>query len=512
MVAETGALVGVALERLNRQSVLGLLQQVVHEIDEHCRRFPELTSGAISTLRLELESKIQSLQLTIADAASEREKLGSSVAELKAQFGDWLANLEVSVNGLVGDSLTLRLPDIIEQIRNTINVTIQEQAGASVTEAELTALTLKLNELNDKLELLRQATAALEGGDLKQIEALIQKALLNIELSPVLINMPVEINGSKISLHELLVVLAGGDRVAQTHFTYDSDDITGARFVLVDNTIVNFTCERHDSPSDEITLVFKTDDWKGVPAAFSIRFAKQTTELSMCGRTIALDSYDVLYQTNVVFDLLGAVVTVDPLVCVAPPEAPETPEAPNTPGESGESGESGKPEDPEAPAKPIEPKIINGSFEVCSARQTLKAGDGRLRGWNVGGAGIDWIDRKRWQAGDKLRKSIDLNATGPGGVSQPLKTVPGARYRITFALAGNPGGTQGLKTLRVSAGKSAWKAFTFDTRGKSAKRMGWVQRNYEFTAKTKTTMLRFQSKTAGNSGPALDNVRIRRLS
>ena len=103
-------------------------------------------------------------------------------------------------------------------------------------------------------------------------------------------------------------------------------------------------------------------------------------------------------------------------------------------------------------------------------------------------------------------RSLELNAhVEEGAIAQSLITEPGRRYRVQFALAGNP--NQGaLKTLRVSAA-GTHAEFAFDTTGHTPTDMGWETKTWEFVAQDVTTVLSFESLTAGTwAGPAVDNV------
>ena len=122
---------------------------------------------------------------------------------------------------------------------------------------------------------------------------------------------------------------------------------------------------------------------------------------------------------------------------------------------------------------------------------------------------VAYASRRHWKAADGQR-SLDLGGSpGFGGVKQTFKTRKGQKYRVTFALAGNPGGTVAEKRLGVrAAGQKEF--FTFDTTGKSREDMGWVTKTWDFTAEgTETTLELFDAMTEDPfAGPALDNVSV----
>jgi choice-of-anchor C domain-containing protein len=155
---------------------------------------------------------------------------------------------------------------------------------------------------------------------------------------------------------------------------------------------------------------------------------------------------------------------------------------------------------------------VNGSFETGTYTDngagfdTLPAASTAITGWTVGGSGIDWIGTL-WTAADGTR-SLDLNATAAGSISQSFATTIGNTYVVTFALSGNPQGDLGVKSLTVSATGGPTTAYTFNTStaGNSVTNMKWASQSYTFVATSASTVLTFTSTTAGAYGPALDNV------
>jgi choice-of-anchor C domain-containing protein len=152
----------------------------------------------------------------------------------------------------------------------------------------------------------------------------------------------------------------------------------------------------------------------------------------------------------------------------------------------------------------------NGDFENGNFTGTLytslSAGAPNLTGWTVGGAGIDWLGfHTRANTGTR---SLDLNQMDAGSVSQTLTTVPGAVYRVSFALAGNPVCAPVTKTLSVSAGNSQ-STYLFNTTGYSQANPGWVNQTFRFQATSSSTTLTFASQNPGSScGPLIDTVSI----
>ncbi|GFE19639.1 hypothetical protein Sliba_00920 [Streptomyces nigrescens] len=94
-------------------------------------------------------------------------------------------------------------------------------------------------------------------------------------------------------------------------------------------------------------------------------------------------------------------------------------------------------------------------------------------------------------------------------VSQTFRTTAGRTYTVSYALAGNPAGNQGVKTGEVLIDGQNFQDFSFDTTGKTFARMDYVGRQVTFVATGASTTLSFASTTAsGAYGPVIDNVRV----
>jgi choice-of-anchor C domain-containing protein len=155
--------------------------------------------------------------------------------------------------------------------------------------------------------------------------------------------------------------------------------------------------------------------------------------------------------------------------------------------------------------------LTNGSFEDGpdpGQWHAAEVGATTIKGWTVTRAQIDYIG-PYWTAADGKR-SLDLHGSpGFGGVSQTFKTDKGKKYKVTFALGGNPMGSVPKKTLAVSVGSQS-KEFSFDTSGKSQRAMGWQNVTWEFTAESDRSTLELRStmKEDLNCGPSVDNVSV----
>src|SRR5260370_41188947 len=97
--------------------------------------------------------------------------------------------------------------------------------------------------------------------------------------------------------------------------------------------------------------------------------------------------------------------------------------------------------------------LVNGSFEEGpdpgpQGVTWFNEGATDIKGWTVTRGQISYVSTM-WQHADGKR-ALDLHgAPGFGGIKQTFKTKKGQKYRVTFALAGSPGGKLPKKELRV---------------------------------------------------------------
>ena len=155
--------------------------------------------------------------------------------------------------------------------------------------------------------------------------------------------------------------------------------------------------------------------------------------------------------------------------------------------------------------------IANGGFEASgpiAAWRSLGAGSTAVSGWRVT-AGTGALVGSFWRANSGAN-SLEVGSPGAGTIAQTIGTQRGRRYRLTFALAGNPDGPPRVKTLVVSAG-AATHTFTFDITGHSRSAMGWTNETLEFTALDAATTIRFARLDGGAAawwGPVIDDVSV----
>jgi len=166
-----------------------------------------------------------------------------------------------------------------------------------------------------------------------------------------------------------------------------------------------------------------------------------------------------------------------------------------------------------ANAQNLEPQsiLINGSFENYGGSGNSNIGAG-LTGWTIGNAGgIDIVFSTGvvpyyWKAADG-DVSLSLAYFGPDSVTQTVATQPGKTYRLTFSMAAEIYGGPPTRTMDVLWNNSVVSSPSFQYTGQGPENMGWTQFSLNVVG-TGTDSLSFLATSAGNYGPALDNVSL----
>jgi choice-of-anchor C domain-containing protein len=155
--------------------------------------------------------------------------------------------------------------------------------------------------------------------------------------------------------------------------------------------------------------------------------------------------------------------------------------------------------------------VTNGGFEAPDgvANYQLFGTGMSMDGWTIEQGTVEIVASTYWQSAEG-RQSLDLNGVGDmiGTISQDIATTPGQRYRIRFALAGNPEGGPNIKSLKLSWVGKELEQLQFDITAHSTTNMGWEYHEYVVYASSTTSRLRFHSTSSGFCGPALDDISL----
>lgn len=146
------------------------------------------------------------------------------------------------------------------------------------------------------------------------------------------------------------------------------------------------------------------------------------------------------------------------------------------------------------------PVVVPGTFQGFAAPGTMGA-------WTVTQGNVDLIGAGFWESADG-NQSLDLDGGQSGAVAQTFATVPLLKYRVTYALAGNPASGPVIKTGKVQANGATIQNFWFDITGTDYVDMGYVYKHTYFIATGFWSTLEFSSTTPGAYGPVIDDVDV----
>jgi hypothetical protein len=158
--------------------------------------------------------------------------------------------------------------------------------------------------------------------------------------------------------------------------------------------------------------------------------------------------------------------------------------------------------------------IKNGSFEEPKVTPPFAQQNLSFTSWNLSAGNVDIVENSHWQAGQGVQ-SLDLNGIDAGSLSQTVITsIPtklyALRFRLSFCLAANPGGSEPAK-LELIWNNTSMGIFTFDAQSQSAADMGWVNYTGVQTlpaGRRSVNTLVFRSLNTGSAGPVIDNVSL----
>jgi len=167
--------------------------------------------------------------------------------------------------------------------------------------------------------------------------------------------------------------------------------------------------------------------------------------------------------------------------------------------------------------------ITNGNFEdgpaitPTEAIHAVGVGDPSLNGWTVTSSVVVIVTDNYWVPLSQHRSLClsDMRPgstnTAPGAIQQTFSSAPGAVYRLTFWMSGEPFSSPTIKHLRVNAGP-VQQDYTFDITPAWHWDMAWQQHTLDFTAGSATTSVSFASQDISTWGPAIDSMKVELVS
>lgn len=166
-------------------------------------------------------------------------------------------------------------------------------------------------------------------------------------------------------------------------------------------------------------------------------------------------------------------------------------------------------------ALPATAQLVNGGFEDPGLGfRTVNSGETYGSWTNGGPSNIEFVKAEVRPTLPGLEFSayegsywIDLVGTGsPSSIFQDVVTVPGTKYEISFAFAGNPFSGARIMTMDALWNGAVQGSYTHNTAGHSGADMGWTVYTFVVTG-TGSDRLTFKATSGGSAaGPALDAV------
>lgn len=161
--------------------------------------------------------------------------------------------------------------------------------------------------------------------------------------------------------------------------------------------------------------------------------------------------------------------------------------------------------------------LANGNFEsgpvipLAAPILAVAPGGTALTGWSVAVGAVNIVTDNYWVPLSGTRSLVLSNANGAGAIEQSIATAPGAVYRLTFWMSGEPFSAPTIKHMRVNAGP-VQQDFAFDNTPAWHWDMAWEQHTLDFTANSSTSTLRFTSLETTAWGPAVDSMKVELVS
>lgn len=301
---DTSAVLATALERLNRQSVVKLLQQLVQEIDEHYTGVDTKINEAVDAAKTEVSQQIDNLQTTLGEHGNDIESIRQTAEGTQNALNSHINNYQSSISVMIDGQIEAKTPGIVQQAIDAMTPQVQTLINDTLSTESLTGVAAKITELKNEIALVDAAAKSLDTGELAQVSALLEQVLASKDLSGVIASASIPVNGTPVRFDKLLEALANQPKVVSLSLSYANDDISGAVFTLSNQQQAVFSATRRtDESAFTLTYEFNTANLNGLPASFELRFVMKMWGAAMCGKQVSMTQYDAVHQTNVLFNL-----------------------------------------------------------------------------------------------------------------------------------------------------------------------------------------------------------------
>lgn len=302
---DTSSLLASALERLNRKSVVGLLDRLMDEINTHYSGI----DGKISAAKQEVISDIGAAKADIketTDALSgDIQGLKSRVTKLEGDLSGHIAEYNANLTSKIDARIAGAKPGIISDAVTTVMPKVTMEVERLLGLENLADVRQKISNAQADIAVAKAAADALNQGELAQVTKAIDDALKNRDLSSVVASTQIPVNGTPVRFDRLLEALANQPKVASVSMSYTDDHITGADFTFSNNTTAAFHATRNEQ-AERLVYTFSAEDMFGMPGLdgqFTLTFQIRAWQKSVCGKSLSMKQYDAVQQTNVIFNL-----------------------------------------------------------------------------------------------------------------------------------------------------------------------------------------------------------------
>ncbi len=153
--------------------------------------------------------------------------------------------------------------------------------------------------------------------------------------------------------------------------------------------------------------------------------------------------------------------------------------------------------------------VLDGLFREAANPGTITtytAGQ-TIGNWTVQSGSVE-LAGTTFQSSPLGGRSVDLNGSAAGAISQVLTTTAGRQYQVVFNASGNWLSGEATKDFRVSAGGTSQTYSLAQPTGWSSSNVLFSGRSMTFTATGNSTTLAFQSLDGGDSGALIADVRV----
>lgn len=304
---DTSAVLATAIERLNRQSVVRLLQQLVQEIDTHYSGVDTKINDAVAVVASDLSSATTTINGTLGDHQTQIDDIRDKANQTDTTLTTHINTYQTTLSPVIDAKIDAKTPGIVQQAIDAMTPQVQQIISTTLTTQSLDGTAQKIQALKDEIALVDAAAKSLDTGELAQVSTLLDQVLATKDLSNVVSSAMIPVNGTPVRFDKLLETLANQPQVLSLSLSYLGDDISGAVFTLSNQQQANFSATRRTEASPpSLIYEFKTTNLNGLPASFELKFTTKEWNSSMCGKQVSLTQYDAVYQSNVLFSLTVA--------------------------------------------------------------------------------------------------------------------------------------------------------------------------------------------------------------